>query len=213
MAEGREVIVRYDAVRRRIVAGKIAKDRNVRRLPGVLQPDVTMLERNVTGPRPISATRDVEVSPYDHLFAAAREKLVRICVSFVGADAAEDVVHDTYLRGRDRFGQLRDVDLFDAWLTRMAINLCMNRHRSGRRLRELLPSMLARPKAAPRDLGLRDLVEQLPPRERTLVVLHYAYGYQFDEIARMTGISTVNARSIVFRARRRLADQVREADR
>lgn len=46
----------------------------------------------MTEPRPISATRDVDVSPYDHLFAAAREKLVRICVGFVGADAAEDVV-------------------------------------------------------------------------------------------------------------------------
>lgn len=171
------------------------------------------MERFVTEPRPISATRDAKVDAFDRLFEAARDRLVRICTGFVGTDAAEDVVHDAYLRGRERFAQLRDLDLFEGWLTRLAINLCLNRHRSGRRLRDLLPRLADRSRAAPRDAGLRELVEALPPRDRTLVVLHYGYGYQFDEIARMTGLSTVNARTIVFRARRRLADQVREADR
>lgn len=166
----------------------------------------------MTEPRPIAAVPDAEIGVYDRLFAAARDRLVRICISFVGADAAEDVVHDAYLRGRDRFSQLRDVDLFEGWLTRMTINLCVNRHRSGRRLRELLP-FLRPPAAAPRDVGLRELVEQLPARERTLLVLHYGHGYRFDEIARMTGLSTVNARTIVFRARRHIRDRVREVDR
>jgi len=167
----------------------------------------------VTEPRPISATRTDEAgAAYDARFEAARERLVRVCAGFVGVDAAEDVVHDAYLRGRSRFDQLRDVDLFDAWLTRLAINLCINRHRAGRRLRDMLPSL--RPaSSAPRDAGLRELVEGLSPRERTLVVLHYGHGYRFDEIARMTGLTTVNARTIVFRARRRLAEQLREADR
>lgn len=175
--------------------------------------DVITLEMHVTEPRPISATRtDEAVGAFDSRFEAARERLVRICTGFVGADAAEDVVHDAYLRGRQRFAQLHDIDLFDAWVTRLAINLCMNRHRARRRLRHLVPSL--RPTAAaPRDAGLRELVEQLSPRERTLVVLHYGHGYQFEEIARLTGISTVNARTIIFRARRRLADQLHEADR
>lgn len=166
----------------------------------------------MTEQRPLSAVREAEIGAYDRQFAGARERLVRVCAGFVGADAAEDVVHDAYLRGRDRFGQLRDPDLFVAWLTRIAINLCVNRHRSGRRLRELLPAML-RPSSPATDLGLRELVERLPPRERTLVVLHYGYGFRIDEIARMSGLSAVNARTIVFRARRRLAEQLREADR
>jgi len=153
-------------------------------------------------------------SVFDAQFAAARERLVRVCAGFVGADAADDVVHDTYLRARSRQGQLRDADLFEAWLTRIAINLCMNRHRSQRRWLEKLPILARRESVAPsRDAGLQELIERLPSRERTLVVLHYGHGYQFDEIARMTGLSTVNARTIVFRARRRLADQLEKADR
>lgn len=176
--------------------------------------DVITVEMSVTEPRPISA---IETKPaadaYDMRFEAARERLLRICTGFVGGALAEDVVQDAYLRGRARFEQLRDIDLFEAWLTRIAINLCINRHRAVRRLRDLLPTLAARSHATPRDAGLRQLVEQLPPRERTLVVLHYGHGYQFEEIARMTGMSPVNARTVVFRARRRLADEIRKAER
>lgn len=167
----------------------------------------------MTEPRPISATRTDASVAFDARFELVRDRLIRICAGLVGRDAAEDVVHDTYLRGRARIGQLRDADLFEAWVTRLAINLCMNRHRSGRRLRALLPSLVARRANADRDVGLRELIERLPSRERTLVVLHYGHGYGFEELGRLTGLTAVNARTIVFRARRRLADQLHEADR
>lgn len=168
----------------------------------------------MTEPRPISASRDDPAAAYDARFEAVRDRLVRICTGLVGADAAEDVVHDAFLRGRDRFGQLREIDLFDGWITRLAVNLCMNRHRSARRLRDLLPRVAtAAPRPASRDIGLEELIEALPPRERTLIVLHYGHGYRIEEIARMSGLSAVNARTIIHRARRHLADQLREADR
>lgn len=168
----------------------------------------------MTEPGPISASRTADAAArFDAQFEVARPRLVRICAGFVGRDLADDVVQDTYLRARARYAQLRDPDLFEAWLTRIALNLCVNRHRSNRRLRELLPRLRPRSTAAERDVGLRELIERLPPRERTVVVLHYGHGYAFEDIARMTGLSTVNARTIVFRARRRLADQLREADR
>ena len=171
-------------------------------------------EAGVTDPPHLSAARDHRlVADYDLRFEAIREKLVRTCVGLVGADHAEDVVHDAYLRGRSRFAQLRDVDLFDAWLTRLAMNLCVNRRRSEGRMRSRLPALGRDPQALSRDAGLRELIEGLDPRERTLVVLHYGYGYQLDEIARMVGLSSGNVRSIVFRARRRLGAQLAEADR
>ena len=176
--------------------------------------DVITLETGLTEPRPISASRDDRlVAEYDVRFAAARDRVVRICTSLVGTDTAEDVVQDAYLRGRSRFAQLRDLDLFEAWLTRIAINLCVNRQRSARRLLDLMPLLGRGKQADPRDTGLRELIERLSARERTLIVLHYGHGYQFDEIARMAGLTTSNVRSVVFRARRRLRDQLGEAAR
>ncbi len=175
---------------------------------------MVVMENVVTDPARVSASTD-RTAVYDARFAMARERLVRICAGLVGADAAEDVVQDAYLRGRSRWTQLRDDDLFEAWLTRLAINLCLNRRRSARRLIDRIPILGRRttPDAPARDVGLRELVEQLPPRDRTLLVLHYGHGYTFEEIARMTGLSPTNTRSIVFRARRRLASQLQDADR
>ena len=146
---------------------------------------------------------------YDNRFLLVRERLERICTGLVGAEAAEDIVQDAYVRGRRAVGQLRDHGLFDAWITRLAINLCLNHQRTRRRVDTFLP-FLARPepRRADRDSGFRELVERLPSRERTLIVLHYGHGYSMEEIARMTGLPPSSVRSIVFRARRRLYSEL-----
>jgi RNA polymerase sigma-70 factor (ECF subfamily) len=173
---------------------------------------VTIIGDLVTDRSPISAAD--ELATFDRRFAEVRERLLRICTGLVGADHAEDVVHDVYLRTRARHQQLSHPDRFEAWVARSAVNLCYNRHRSQRRLREGLSRIAAgRPVAAARDPGLRELIEGLPPRERTVVVLRYGHGYSTDEIASLVGASAVNTRTILFRARRRLANQLREAER
>ena len=152
----------------------------------------------------------VEASPvtdagadYDARFALARERLLRITASLVGETDAEDVVQDTYLLGRRRFGQLRDEAAFEPWLTRVAVNLAFSHHRRRRRLRDLLPALIPRRAETP-DIGLRELVELLPPRERTVLVLHYGHGYRLEEIAALLGLTHTNVRTIIARTRKRL---------
>lgn len=148
---------------------------------------------------------------FDARFAQARERLLRITASLVGAVDAEDVVQDTYLLGRRRFGQLRDGAAFEPWLTRIAVNLCFGRHRRGRRLRQLLPALLPRRPSAS-DIGLRELVEQLPPRERTVLVLHYGHGYRLEEIAALLDLTHTNVRTVIARTRKRLYAAWRTAE-
>lgn len=154
-----------------------------------------------------------DLEEFDARFLAARHRLVRICAGFVGVDAADDVIHDTYLRARSRRRQLRDVDLFEGWLTRIAINLCLNRHRSTRRWRGRTTSVPGQEARPMRDAGLDELIEALPPRERTVIILHYGHGYRLEEIARMSGLSSGTVRSTVHRARRRLRGQLEASNR
>jgi RNA polymerase sigma-70 factor, ECF subfamily len=148
---------------------------------------------------------------FDARFGLARGRLLRITASLVGAEDAEDVVQDTYVLGRRRFGQLRDPSAFEPWLTRIAVNLCFSRHRRGAQLRRLLPALLP-PRRTHSDIGLRELVESLPPRERTVLVLHYGHGYQLDEIATLLDLTHTNVRSIIARTRKRLFAAWREAE-
>ena len=163
---------------------------------------------------PPSPAVDLAPTTFDERFAAVRPRLLQICTGLVGRDHAEDVVQDAYLRTRARQGQLRDPDLFDAWVCRAAINLCYTRHRERARLLDRIPMLADRRQAqhAEPDLGLRELIERLPGRERTLVVLYYGHGYRLDEIAALLDLTAVNARTILFRARRRLGQALRKAE-
>jgi RNA polymerase sigma-70 factor (ECF subfamily) len=156
-------------------------------------------------------TTAASATDFDARFSAVRPRLIRVCSALVGGVEAEDVVQDSYLAARSRFARLRDPAAFDAWVIRIAINRCMDRHRRGSRI-ETLGTRERTSSGASRDTGLRELIEQLPPRERTTVVLHYGYGYRLDEIGRLLSLSHTNVRTIIARARKRLLHAWREAD-
>lgn len=86
---------------------------------------------------------------FDARFAIMRDRLIRICTGFVGAATAEDVVHDTFLRARERRHQLRNDDLFEAWITRVAIRICLDRKASGKRLLDAMLRTRRRREPAP----------------------------------------------------------------
>jgi len=149
----------------------------------------------------IEPLRDAAVA-FDDRFAELRPRLVAICRSLAGDDA-EDAVQDTYLRARSRLGQLREGTSLEAWLTAIAVRECYARHRRRRRLAEIVGAMRPSP-PTPSDPGLRELVEGLPFRDRTVVVLHYGHGLSLEEIARLLGEKPTTIRSVLFRARARL---------
>ena len=94
------------------------------------------------------------------------------------------------------------------------MNLCYNRHRSAGRLRDRLPRLVAgRPDAADRDIGLRELIERLAAARADGRSSSTTAMLPHDEIAAKVGTTPSNARTILFRARRRLAEQLREANR
>ena len=148
----------------------------------------------------------------DEQFEHLRPRLVGICRAVAG-DAAEDAVHDAYVQARRSIGQLRDLDALEGWLTTIALRQCISGHRRARRLRDRLADLVPRQSVVTPDIGLRQMVEELPIRSRAVLVLHHGYGYSLREVAEILGLTHTNTRSIAARARRRLMDQMREDDR
>ena len=153
------------------------------------------------------------IAELDARFGLIRPRLLRIASSLVGAQEADDVVHDTYLAARRRLPQLRDPDALEAWMTAIAVNVAFSRHRRRKRLRDLLPQLYrSQERRTGRNAALRELVEALPPRERTVLVLHYGHGYRLEEIATLLDLTHTNVRTIIARTRKRLFTAWREAD-
>lgn len=100
-----------------------------------------------------------------------------------------------------------------AFLTTTIVNLASNHRRSWSRQRSAI-ARLGQPVDAhneyPSDLG--DL-EQLPPRERAVLYLHYVDGFAFDDVGDLLGCTGAAARKAAERGRRRLGGLIEEETR
>ena len=119
---------------------------------------------------------------------------------------AEDATQEAFARAYERWGRLKNEPWVGGWIMRTAINLV----RRGLRRRPA-PSM---PDAATRDVdGVVDLwraVAALPKRQRAAIVLVYRAGLSTQEAARVLGCKPSTLRASLTRARRVLADRLKE---
>jgi RNA polymerase sigma-70 factor (ECF subfamily) len=138
----------------------------------------------------------------DQLFAIAQRVLRDV-------DRAEDALQDALVIAWRRLRGLRDPDRFDAWLTRLLVNVCITHAaRERRRTANLRVLPLDGPAAPDEMLSIadRDLLDRgfrrLPPDQRAILVLHHFLGYAPSEIAETLGIPPGTARSRLFNAHR-----------
>jgi RNA polymerase sigma-70 factor (ECF subfamily) len=143
-------------------------------------------------------------------------------------DEAEDVTQDAFLRLWDRRERV-DPRRVEAWLIRVAHNLCIDRARRRQTARRLLatPAALAAAadaaeagRTAPDDEVQRaqsrdrllDAMDTLQDESRSALIMHYFQGLRIEEVARVLGKKTNTVKVQLHRARRALR-QVLEAGR
>jgi RNA polymerase sigma-70 factor (ECF subfamily) len=162
-------------------------------------------------------------------FDAHRNRLRAVAYRMLGSRVeADDAVQEAWLRL-----SRADVDAVDnlgGWLTTVVSRICLDHLRSREARREepisahdvdTMPNDDVTNDPA-RDVEMADSVgaallvvlETLDPAERLAFVLHDLFGVSFDEIAPIVGRSSVAARQLASRARRRVqgAPPVRDTD-
>ena len=118
-----------------------------------------------------------------------QQSLYRVAASYLRGEADRlDAVCEAVARAWEKRGTLRDERLFATWLTRILIRECVNIQRRQRRTVpvETLPEQ-AQEDESDTVRSLREALETLPQRQRTMVVLHYMEDYDVREVARIMG--------------------------
>jgi RNA polymerase sigma-70 factor, ECF subfamily len=127
---------------------------------------------------------------------------------------AEDLLQDVFLKVFSHLREVRDADTFPAWVYRIALNTCYSylrqkKAQSGKTvpLSEMegqIPDEGA--ETVEKDLKepLETAVQSLPPRLRSVFVLHDVQGYKHEEISRLLGCSVGTSKSQLFKARMKL---------
>ena len=167
----------------------------------------------------VERTRSGDVRSYEELVKRYERLVGRVIYPYAGRDAAvEDLVQETFLRAYDRLSTFNPEYRFKTWLLAIANNLGIDTLRRRREVVEFNPDLHAPLTRGPdadadeadRARSVRDAVMTLPESYSVPLVLRYAEGLTYAEIAEIIGITVPALKSRLFRARNMLAGRLEE---
>jgi RNA polymerase sigma factor (sigma-70 family) len=137
------------------------------------------------------------------------------CLHQLGSrEEAEDAVQTTFMNAFRGLQRGIVPELESAWLFKIAHNVCLSRRRSSWRrgkveapnnfevLQEVVP---AREHVADELIRLQDVLEEMPENQRRAILLREWQGLTYREISTELGLSQAAIETLIFRARRALA--------
>ena len=168
----------------------------------------------------VRRVRRGELDAYGELVERHREVVHRVVGRIVGAQDADDLTQDAFLRAFHKLDSYRGDAPFRAWLLRVAHNTALNW------LARKRPEPVAEPpeprtngdgpltpadalEAAERRERLERKLVGLSPAHRTVLVLREIEGLSYEEIAEITDTPLGSVKARLFRARNELADMLR----
>jgi RNA polymerase sigma-70 factor (ECF subfamily) len=165
----------------------------------------------------VYAARDGDTIAFDALFYRYRDGIFRLGLAITrDPSAAEEIVVDTFARAHRALARLEPDASLRPWLYRVAVNLSYNRRpRKGLVLSSLddaIDVALANEDGSPSHVAeqaeLRRFVlaavDQLGPKHRLVVMLHYLNGLNLTEIAEVVDCPVGTVKSRLHYALRRL---------
>lgn len=151
---------------------------------------------------------------FEELYTSAFGRLVGQLFLVTGdLHEAEEVVQEAFTRAAGRWPRLREYDIPEQWVRRVAINLATDGRRRVRRRLAVLAQLDAEaaavvPPISVDGLAVAAALATLPRRQRQVVVLHYLLDLPVREVARQLSMPVGTVKSRLARARSALAAQL-----
>jgi RNA polymerase sigma-70 factor (ECF subfamily) len=173
----------------------------------------------------VRAAQKGDMVAFEELVARHRDKIYSRAFGIVRQeDDAVDLSQEAWIKAWQRLDQFHGESSFATWITRIVINLCLDRMRKMKRQRtesieqmddetggveRQMPVVVPNPTEGLEREELRKRIdramEQLSHEHRTVLTLHEYDELEYKEIAKIMGCSIGTVMSRLFYARRRLA--------
>jgi RNA polymerase sigma-70 factor (ECF subfamily) len=161
--------------------------------------------------------QDGSMEAMEDLIVLYQERVAGFVYSMVGAtDQLPDLCQTTFVKMIGGLPRLKSPDSFEVWLFRIARNVCTDYFRRERLRRMLVPF---RPEHEPADTRppsegrlaiFKKILQELPPKQRELIVLMGERDWSYEDLSRITGDSVSSVKSRLFRAREFLRRRMNE---
>jgi RNA polymerase sigma-70 factor, ECF subfamily len=167
--------------------------------------------RRAVGIEPF-ASRDSRLA--EDLFTAYSRRIYAYCLSQLRSpEEAEDAVQATYLNACRSLMRGFEPEAAQAWLFKVAQNVCLTRRRNRSRWARLelaqdlgaVEEIVPAPAAGDELVGLEEALASLPERQCRAFLLREWQGLSYREVADELGVSQSAVETLIFRARRSLA--------
>jgi len=178
----------------------------------------------------VSAAKTGDLPAFNQLVLNYQSLAYNVAYRIVGdADAAADATQDAFIKAYKALNSFRGQS-FKPWLLRIVTNTCYDHLRAKKRkptsnLDDALVNpehswRLQDPAESPEayaertELGraLQKAIDQLPPEQRTIVILSDMQGFTYEEIAEATDVSLGTVKSRLSRARAKLRDYLQKQE-
>jgi RNA polymerase sigma-70 factor (ECF subfamily) len=114
---------------------------------------------------------------------------------------AEEMAQAAWARGWTRRRQLRNSRWVETWVNSIAMNLVRNSHRNANR-GDALAELPVAPTSTLVGIDVEKVLDGCRETDRSLLELHYLYGYTTAEIGTRVGLTSIAVRVRLLRARR-----------
>jgi RNA polymerase sigma-70 factor (ECF subfamily) len=158
----------------------------------------------------------------EELFQEHSRRIYAYCLRQLGSpEEAEDALQATYLNACRSLLAGFEPKVAQAWLYKVAHNVCLTRQRSSwRRSRverpqdiQSIEEFIAAPEEQGEELlGIEDALLGLPDQQRRAILLREWQGLSYREVAAEMGLSQSAVETLLFRARRSLAAALDEPE-
>ena len=159
----------------------------------------------------------------EDLFNEHHRRIYLYCLRQLGSpEEAEDAVQATYLNACRSLNDGFEPEAAQAWLFKVAHNVCLTRRRSSyRRARverpedlQAVQDVIAAPETPGDELfGLDEALAGLPEQQRQALLLREWQGLSYREVATKLGLTQAAVETLIFRARRSLASALEQPAR
>lgn len=141
---------------------------------------------------------------------AAQGSLYRVAASYLRGESDRlDAVAEAIAKAWERRRTLREEALFATWITRILIRVCVDIQRRQKRVIPVC-EIAEKPTEDERIAALREAIDSLPQKERTMIVLYYMEGYDVRESAKLMGTTKGAVCAGLARAREKLRAYMEE---